>query len=112
MARLPQRQMWHPGMNHTQPSPTTQNSAEQASPIAQLATIPMYNIASESTPSGSITVVYPGLTEKRPPMSVNNVVHVMSEPSAKRTRHESTTSYKPDGINVPNSGVTMPGEYK
>ena len=72
----------------------------------------MNNIASTSTPSRSIAVANPGLTVKRPQISVNNVAHVMSEPSAKRTKHESTTSYKPDGINVQNSDVTMLSEYK
>ena len=110
--RLPQGQIWHLGMNHTQPSPTTQNFAEQASSTAQQTTIPIYNISLASTPSRSIAVANPGLTEKRPQMSVNNVFNVMSEPSAKRTKHESTTLYKPDGIIVPNSDVTMLSEYK
>ena len=93
--RLPQGQMWHPGMIYTQPTPTMQNVAHQTSSTAPPAAIPEYNAVSASTPSRDITEAIPGLIEKRPQMSVDNVTHVKSEPSAKRTKHESTSSYKP-----------------
>ena len=104
--------MWHPGMNHTHPSPTTQNFAEQAISTAQPATFPLYNVASTSTPSSYITEENLGQTEKTPQMSVNNVVPEVSEPSAKRIKQESTSSYRPDGINVRNADVTVMSEYR
>ena len=95
VARLPQGQMWHPGMIYTQPAPTMQNVAQQMSSTAPPAAIPVYNAVSASTPSRHITEAIPGLIEKRPQISVDDVTHVKYEPSAKRTKHESTSSYKP-----------------
>ena len=109
--RLPQGQKLHPGMNYTQPAPTGQNVVQQTS-TAQPATFPLYNVASTSTPSTYITEENFGQLEKKPQMSVNNFVPEMSEPSAKRIKQESTSSYKPDGINVGNAAVTVMSEYK
>ena len=86
--RPPRSQMWHPGMNYTQTAPTMQNIAQQTASTVPPVTIPMYNVASTSTSSQNITEAFPGQTEKSP-QDANDVFHVKSEPSAKRTKHES-----------------------
>ena len=113
MTWLPQDRMWHTGIRQTQPPPTMQKSFSQKMPSsALLAAVPMHDVALTSTPSRNIAVANPGQTEKRPPMSANDVDPWMSESSAKRINQESTSFFKPDGINVRNSDVTVMSEYK
>ena len=94
VTRPPRRQMWQPWMDYTQPAPTMQNIAQQTASTVPPATTPMYNVASTSTSSQNITEAILGQHEKSP-QDANDVFHLKSEPSAKKTKHESTSSYKP-----------------
>ena len=113
---LSQSQMWHPGMTFTQPASSIQNLASQASSIAQLADIPPYQVASTSRPPQSIPAAIHQPTGDRAlrtaKLSLTNTGHEESEPTSKRTKHESGSDYRPDGLNFRNPAVTELSEYK
>ena len=94
VTRLPQGQMWHPGLTYTQPAPTLQTFPQQTSSTTP-ATAPLYDVNSTSVPSRHITEGSSWQTERRYQIPVNDASPVETEPSAKRTKHESTSSYKP-----------------
>ena len=94
VTRLPRGQMWHPGLSYTQSAPTMHTFPQQTSSSTP-DTAPLYDIASTSAPSRHISEGNPGQTERRHQIPVNDASRVETEPSAKRTKHESTSSYKP-----------------
>ena len=110
---LQQGHIIYPGMPFTSQAPTMQTPQTSSS---QSAGIPIYQVASASTSSRSISAAIHEPTGDRPQRIakalLNDVGYEESEPFSKRTKHESGAAYKPGGINFPNFVITELTEYK
>ena len=113
LTRLQQDQSLHSRIQITPQSSTMQNLAPQTSSTSQSAAIPIYQVASASTSSWSISAaIHAGdRPQEIPKALLNDVGYEESGPFSKRIKHESGAVYKPDGINFPNSVITELSEY-